>query len=122
MQPRGVWSHLARQPKPHSPGPSPARVPVLLIPPGPLALHQLPSSHKTGGLLHTFLEAGKSDLGNEKFALKCDFSRLTPSQDFQLILLNASSWRHFCFRARGTEQPMRSWQLCILQPKHWGMG
>lgn len=90
---------------------------VLLILPGPLALHQLPSSHRTRGLLHTFLEAGKRDLGNEKFALKCDFSCLTPSWDFQLILLNIFSWRYFCFRARGTERPMRSWQLCILQPK-----
>lgn len=78
----------------------PARAPAPR--PRPLAPHQLP---RPGGLLHTLLEAGRSHLANEKFASKCEFSRLTPIQDFQLILLDSFSWRIFHFGVRGTERP-----------------
>lgn len=58
-------------------------------------------------------------MGNKKFALKCDFSRLTPRWDFQLISLNIPSWRFLASRLKSQHKPpeVEKWKLPMLQPR-----
>lgn len=44
-------------------------------------------------------------MGNEEFALRCDFSRLTPKQDFQLISLDIPSWSFLSSGLKGQRKP-----------------